>query len=331
MSANHPPQSGDSVEATTRCAGPDDIEALRTLRDEVFALVGARCGFGILYGSGFREGMLRGLRISRGFQGLAPPASHLAGPGIPLLLCPEAEAPAVRFGGALARSPEASLPAAEVAPEAQPGCVVSAGFAAGWYSAVLGEQLLVREVECVTRGDAGCRFEASSPAEWAGLDRDWIEQLLPFLDFEKIQRRAAAELEQLEDERLEANEATHFDPLTPAAHVWGPLLVLPYAGVEDAHATLDAIWRDPVSERIEVAVIDVTGAKLDEVEVVGLVQLLATFEQCGIEAILAGLRPEAVSLLRGTSSELAEPLMARDVSEAIALGFQMCRPSGSLH
>ena len=331
MSANHPPQSGDPIEATTRCAGPGDIEALRTLRDEVFALVGAPCGFGVLYGSGFREGMLRGMRLSRGFQGLAPPSPYPTGPGIPLLPCPEAEAPAVRFSGALARSPEATLPAADVAPEAQPGCVVSAGFAAGWYSALLGEQLLVREVECVTRGDAGCRFEASSPGDWAGLDPAWIEQLLPFLDFDKIQQRAAAELEQLEDEKLERNEASHFDPLTPAAHVWGPLLVLPYAGVEDAHSTLDAIWRDPVSERIEVAVVDVTGAKLDEVETVGLVQLLATFEECGIEAILAGLQPEAATLLRSASSELAEPLMAHGVSEAIALGFQMCRPSGSLH
>ena len=107
--------------------------------------------------------------------------------------------------------------------------------------------------------------------------------------------------------------------------------MLPYAGVEDANSTLDAICRDTLSERIEVAVIDVTGAKLDEVEAVGLVQLLATFEECGIEAILAGLRPAAAALLSGTSSELAEPLMARDVSEAIALGFQMCRPSGSLH
>ena len=60
-------------------------------------------------------------------------------------------------------------------------------------------------------------------------------------------------------------------------------------------------------------------------------QLLATLEEYGIEAILAGLRPAAVSLLCSTSSELAEPLMARDVSEAIALGFQMCRPSGRLH
>lgn len=331
MSARQHSGGDDGDGAATRCLAPDDVAALRALRDEVFELVGPGYGFGILYGSGFREGMLQGLRLARGFQGIGPPAPQPSGPGIHLLFCPAGDGPAIRFGGVLARSLEASLPASDVPPEAQPGCVVSASFAAGWYSAVLGEELLVREVECTARGDAACRFEASSAAEWKVLDPAWADRLLPFLDFDKIRQRVSSELEQLEVEPCGPDEATHFDPLTPAAHVWGPLLVLPYAGVEDANSTLASIWSDSVSERLEVAVIDVTGAHVDEVEAIGLVQLLSTLEECGIEPILAGIQPRALSLLQRADSGKLEPLVARDVPDAIALAFQLCQPSERVH
>lgn len=304
---------------------PADPEAMRALRAEVFDLVGPDFGLGILYGSGFREGMLEGLRTIRGFHGLMPAASQLSGPGIPMVFVPDAGG--ARLTGTVGHTAESGDALDGVEPAGQPGCALTAGFAAGWYSAVLGTSMLVREVECLARGGARCSFEARPIGEWSEEDRAWSEALLPFLDFDRIRQRADAELRELE----EADPTGLFEPMTAAAHVWGPLLVLPYGGAEDAESTLAAVWEDPASERLEVAVIDVTGARIDELEAIGLVRILDRFEGAGIETILAGIQPAALALLESTSRRLTRPLVAADVPDAIALGFQICQPSGSVH
>ena len=43
---------------------------------------------------------------------------------------------------------------------------ISAGYASGWYSALFGEFVLVREVSCACATDSCCRFEARPVEHW---------------------------------------------------------------------------------------------------------------------------------------------------------------------
>ncbi len=110
-----------------------------------------------------------------------------------------------------------------------------------------------------------------------------------------------------------------FDPMSPAAHIWGPVMVLPYSGAADSMAALDTVDDDLGTSQVRVVVVDVTGARIEALEAAGLAQLLDHIEGAGAEAIVAGLSAEATPRFG-----LASPLLARDLSEGIALGFQMC-------
>ena len=53
-----------------------------------------------------------------------------------------------------------------------------------------------------------------------------------------------------------------FDPDSPAVHVWGPVMVVPSAGEETAHA-VERVARDPGAAGVSVVVIDLAGVIVD--------------------------------------------------------------------
>lgn len=311
---------GSALELPELADGLCDPEVLRSLREEVLTLVGPEHAFGILYGSGFREGMLEGLRIARSFQGTATPVAHVSAPDLAVPLRPDPERQ--RLEGTSRCTREARLPAPNPDPASQPGCAVTAGFTAGWYSALLDARMLAREVECVARGGAACRFDARSFEEWTSADPVWTEGLTLFLDVEKTRERAVLRLTQA-DETLAASSDS-FDPATGAAHVWGPVLVLPWAGIDDAECSLEAVWGDPIAETLEVAVVDVTSAHIGDAESVGLLRLVDQLTEACVEIIFAGMRPEVFAMLSESCGAAQRPLLSPDITSAIALAFQLC-------
>ncbi len=119
-----------------------------------------------------------------------------------------------------------------------------------------------------------------------------------------------------------------FDPMSPAVHVWGPVMILPYSGPEDGVLALDSIREDVGPDQIRVVVVDATGALIDPVEVMGLTRLLDALEAKGVESIMVGIGDRASGYLQAHGDGHEAPLMARNLSEAIALGFQIsqCSP-----
>src|SRR3990172_5954040 len=97
----------------------------------------------------------------------------------------------------------------------------------------------------------------------------------------------------LDPSEAEGDLLGSFDPLSPAAHVWGPVLILPYAGTDDALECLEVIRADLGPEQIRVVVIDVTGLRLDALEVTGLIRLTDTIEAAQLETVIAGMRNPA--------------------------------------
>ncbi len=303
----------------------EDSDALARLRQQLFESVGPAHGRGILYSLSYCEGMIDGLRVMRGFS--APAISRTRTALLPIVFHPEGGVLESRFGGSLRRSLEAELHQRDFPPSSGPVCFVSEGYAAGWYSAILGETILVREASCTACGDASCRFEARPAEDWLAEDDAWAKELLPFLDLETISERAEQRSHELEQGSSEGDMLGAFDPMSPAVHVWGPVLVLPYSGPEDGLVALDAVREDVGRDQIRVVVVDLTGAMIDPVEAVGLTHLLHILESSGVEAVVVGIDDRATHYFQTREGGHGAPLMARDLSEAIALGFQLSQSS----
>lgn len=301
-------------------------DALRELRRDVFLAVGPAYGKGILYGIGFSEGLVDALHVIRAFDADAGPRdpARLAGPGLPLLFEPAALSGPRGFQGRLRNPIEAHVHGHCFPDALDPVCFVSAGYAAGWYTELLGTPVLVKEIECWGCGHERCLFEARPLREWVEDGDGAIRELLPYLDVEALRERARSSLP---DASCSGEEETpRFDPRSPAVHVWGPVMILPYSGAADCSAAIDTIVGDVGAGEVRVVLVDLLGMRLDPIEAAGLTQVLAHLREQQMESILVGLSStEGHRLGVPVSSTLCVP----DMAHGIALGFQMVQSSFS--
>ena len=300
----------------------DDPDALESLRANAFESVGPPFVEGILYGIGVAEGLHDALRIERRFAGPLGGAPRHAGPGLGMLFPPRGLTRERIFTGTLHVSVESAVHRRRYGGSAEPICHVSAGYCAGWYSALFGEFVLVRERVCTAAGAAACEFEARPVEHWRRAGDAWATALLKYLDFEAMRESARKRLATA-SEALEGDMLGAFDPLSPAVHVWGPVMVLPYSGAGDSIAALDTIAVDLGSGAIRVVVLDVTGARVDAVEATGLVRTLDVLAQRDIESVVVGISEDAAARWLGGADRRALPLCAADVTEGIRLAFQL--------
>jgi hypothetical protein len=300
----------------------DDPDALESLRASAFESVGPPFVEGILYGIGVAEGLYDALRIERRFAGPLGGAPRHAGPGLGMLFPPRGLTRERAFTGTLHMSVEAAVHRRRYGGSAEPICHVSAGYCAGWYSALFGEFVLVREHACAAAGAAACEFEARSIEHWRRANDAWAASLLKYLDFEAMRETARKRLA-VAGESLEGDMLGAFDPLSPAVHVWGPVMVLPYSGAGDSIAALDTIAIDLGPDAIRVVVLDVTGARIDAVEATGLVRTLDVLAQRDIESVVVGISEDAAARWLGGPDRRALPLRAADITEGIRLAFQL--------
>ena len=313
------------IEVPLELRGAFEVPAeLARLRRNAFETVGLPYAGGILHGIGLAQGLLDGLRIARRFGAALGGAPRHAGPGLPLLF----QAGRLRadrgFSGVLADSIEATVHLRELGSETEPVCHVSAGYASGWYSALLGEFQLVRELTCIAHGADACEFEARPSTAWVAARDPWAATLLGYLDFETMRQTALKRLAEDPDES-EGSMMGAFDPLSPAVHVWGPVMILPYSGAGDSLEAVETILGDLGPGALRVIVLDLTGARIDALEATGLLRLLEVLEAHKLEAVLVSLPEPVARRWLSRSASLSLPLRARDITEGISLAFQLAR------
>jgi hypothetical protein len=303
----------------------EDPAALDELRRNAFETIGLPWAIGVLYGVGMGQGLRDGLRMTSAFGGVLSAQPELPGAPIPMLFTPRGGRSGSRLAGILSHSLEARLHLSSYPAPSDPVCFVSSGYSAGWYSALFGEFYLVRETACLALGAGDCRFQAAPARDWSGPQADWARELLPYLDYDQLLESARESLA-LDAGGPGGEMLGGFDPLSPAAHVWGPVLVLPYSGSEDSLEAVQVIRADLGPEQIRVAVIDVTGVRIEAIEAAGLLRLIDALESLAIETVIAG--PQRSDYLRreGTRGDLSLPLVASDLTAAIALAFQLASP-----
>lgn len=198
-----------------------------------------------------------------------------------------------------------------------PACFVSAGYASGWLSALGDAEILAIERSCAAAGDPCCRFEARDVASWRAIGDPAALALLARFPFESLRDAALDDLPPLPDTSAEAA----FDPESPAVHVWGPVMVVPYAG-EDTASTIETVVRDPGAAAVSVVVIDLAGAVVDDgFGAVALERIIDTVQGWGAEAVLTGLSPLSERVVAGLAGD---PIVVpKDLRNAIATAFRI--------
>jgi anti-anti-sigma regulatory factor len=201
-----------------------------------------------------------------------------------------------------------------------PACLLSMGYTSGWLSSLWEADVLALERTCSARGDAACTFEVREAAAWLASGDPAACLLLPALPFGALRDRVERERREAAGTDDDGPEDA-FDPASPAVHVWGPVMVVPYAGDETAVA-VEAVARQPAAAGVTVVVVDLQGAIVDDgFGAVALERVVEVIEAQGAEAILAGISPLSARVVESLGHG---PVTARkDLRSAIALAFQI--------
>jgi anti-anti-sigma regulatory factor len=291
----------------------------------VHAELARRPGDGERRAALLRAGFLHGLRDATGRSRVAPPgegAPWIAAPALAmrLLAGPGAPGRPLALSGSWPGQLEAEAVVLACGRSAQPACLLSMGYTSGWLSSLWEADVLAVERTCAARGDAACSFEVRDAAAWLATGDPAARLLLPALPFGPLRDRVERERrEAADDDEREPEDA--FDPASPAVHVWGPVMVVPYAGDETAVA-VEAVSRQPAAAGVTVVVVDLQGAIVDDgFGAVALERVVEVIEAQGAEAILAGISPLSARVVEGLGHG---PVTSRkDLRSAIALAFQI--------
>lgn len=306
-------------QAPTPRADLSSRSELRMLHEHCFGSLDRSEAASVLFALGYTEGRVDALQVLGGFLGERPPEARFSGPGLSLLMQPDDMAQHAPFQGSLRASVEAELHVESLGSGAQPVCFASAGYASGWYGGLYSQSILIRERNCSAHGAGACDFDArlADPEKLIAVGPG-LEELVCLGEL-----NAHAET-LLSNVDCEGAMLGRFDPLSPAAHIWGPVMILPYSGQADSIDALLSAETDFGAERVRVVVLDLTGAQIDPLEAEGLSRLLDLATGMGIEPVLVGCSASQIPGA-GANPSLAMPICVPALAQGIALGFQLAR------
>lgn len=280
----------------------------------------------------FQLGLLHGLRDSLRAAALLGERSRNdpgAGPAAPLLSIALEPRPSgtprgeVAIVGRWPAAHEAGARLMRLGRSDSAACGLSSGYTAGWYSGLLERELIAVERSCVAQGDATCRFELRDAQAWVERRDPQALSLLEDLPFQTLRELAARPCEPGPEPAPERPGARpqHGDD-APAVHVWGPVMVMPYSGAEQALRALELIGSDPAAREVSVVIVDLAGAFPDECPgVAALEKVVSAIEGWGAEPVLAGLTLLPAHVV--SQLEQQHLFVHKDLPFAIASAFQI--------
>jgi len=205
-------------------------------------------------------------------------------------------------------------------------CYLSAGYTSGWLSGAFDADLIAVETSCCATGQHVCQFVAREAAEWSSRGDPCAARSLAALPFPAlravVRKRFSSDREYPLPEEIEVPGGMDRD--AAAVHIWGPVMVLPYAGPNETLAALELLSRDPAASAVSVIVLDLGGAIIDEAfGALALEQLVQTAEGWGAEVIFVDPSPLSERAL----ADLEHPplLVEKGLEAAVALAFQIAR------
>jgi hypothetical protein len=205
-------------------------------------------------------------------------------------------------------------------------CYLSAGYTSGWLSGAFDADLLAVETSCCATGQHVCQFVAREVAEWTSRGDPRAARSLAALPFPALRALVRDRLGRDRETPLPEEAAARgtMDRDGAAVHIWGPVMVLPYAGPNETLSALELLSRDPAASAVSVIVVDLGGAIIDEAfGALALEQLVQTAEGWGAEVIFVDPSPLSARAL----ADLEHPplLVEKGLEAAVALAFQIAR------
>ena len=273
----------------------------------------------------FHIGMIHGLRdaariagaepLRDGQLGLAamPPLAMRFGPGHE-----EGQDPlGFELEGTWPDGLEAESHLSQLGPRDLPVCSLSAGYTSGWLSGTLERDVIVHETSCHAAGADACRFVARDEAREEDSDAP-MRGTLPVSAVRSVAHIAGSTPFGTRIDQL----PSRVDLEDPAVHIWGPVMVMPFAGPEPAMQTVEMLRQDDASHGVRVVVLDLGGCVLDDgLGAAALERVVGEIQSWNAEVILTGVSP----LSEETVAELqaSHMLTRKDMAEAVAYAFQI--------
>jgi hypothetical protein len=292
-----------------------NADFLGSLHAELEEQLGSEGARAMLLQLGFVHGLCDALAVLRtGFAPLEPPSQgKAAATNLPIRLATPRGLP--EWSGSW---PEALEARALRTSGGAFGCHASAGYTSGWLSGILDADVLALEQSCRGADQAECGFLAREARAWRASGDERAHALLDALPFEALRQLAAQHLPAAE----ERPDGERYEPGSPVIHVWGPVMVLPFAGSDECLRSLELLGRDPGARAVRVVVVDLSGALIDEgFGAASLEQVLDAVEGWGAEPLLTGISP--LSERAVADLEKTHLVIRKDLPEAIAAAFQI--------
>jgi hypothetical protein len=270
---------------------------------------------------------LRQMGVLHGLQDAASALSRLGELGsqgftLPLVVqlrSPVRPGPGLHFEGDWPESREASARLEFGLGAHGAACHLSAGYTSGWLSGLFDADVAAVEVECVTEGHAHCRFVAREHHMWRreAPQLRWLHEL-PLGAYRSLVRERARQ------ERNAPSSASRIERGAACVHLWGPVMVMPFGGPDEALRALELMQRDPNAQEVSVLVVDLRDAVIDEAfGAMALEQLVGSANAWGAEVLLAD--PSPLSQRAIDALEHPPLLVAKSLEEAVATAFQVAR------
>lgn len=205
-------------------------------------------------------------------------------------------------------------------------CYLSAGYTSGWLSGAFDADLVAVETSCCATGHHVCEFVAREAAAWTSHGDPRAARSLAALPFPALRAlvRSRFAHDRGNPQTAEIAVPGGMDRDAAAVHIWGPVMVLPYAGPNETLSALELISRDPAAAAVSVIVLDLAGAIIDEAfGALALEQLVQTAEGWGAEVIFVDPSPLSEPAL----ADFDHPplLVEKGLQAAVALAFQIAR------
>jgi hypothetical protein len=292
------------------------------LHAELGEELGADAAAAVLFQLGFARGLFDASRVVREGFGTERGGAAPATPGPPLLamrLAPLRNAAhGIDIEGSWPERREAHSVVAALGAAQAPCCHASAGYTSGWLTGVLGPDLLALETECAAHGAVACRFHVLEAEAWQEAGDRRASALLEAVPIAPLRELVARQLASLPER--ESNEG--FEAGSPAIHLWGPVMVVPFAGADESLRALELIARDRAARGVRVVIVDCSGAIIDEgFGALALERILDAVANVGAEPILAGVSPLSMAVV--SELERSHAVLHKDLPEAIATAFQI--------
>lgn len=219
---------------------------------------------------------------------------------------------------------EAAARLAAVGASPAGGCQLSLGYTSGWLSGLFELDLCAFEKACGVDGHPSCSFVARTGDAWHAHASPEQQQLIEALGLPELRDYLADHhAGRHRAPRLDEADVHHtVDRDACAIHVWGPVMVIPYAGPDEALSALELIGRDPAAAEVTVVVVDLEEAMLDEAHgALALEHIVHCIEAWGAEAIFT--EPSPLSARVVLDLENSPLLVVKDLDEAISTAFQV--------